>query len=584
MSRNVQKLSAYVSQYILDKQRLPTKQEITQALSEPFQFSTRPTVPKPHATSDPEHLYTTLSGLLKDTEDILELATEFDNNLNQLRFEFRKENEELASRSTEVMDYLQSLSDAEEAVAMVYAGLPAEAGCSSNVVVSKNGISLEHNLHDIEDWTIEAAPISANSTVTRQRITDPGKLTENGQFYANIRSNEAIWTGVELFINFPPGEGFIGQNIRAITLTGTPSMMSFAYADEGEEDWTWNEPISFDGNLTYYVNLDTSALRIRFWNPGTEFAFTLKQLNFVSGNYVSKGTYYTLPILLKPGQFPHANAMPTGNYLLDIKQYLPEHTEMESSYALLTQAQLESYFYSDISGGDLNSGDLNYTAFAGNKVTLPVNLNPVTTTTPTASPFALPAQVLNVQLTSSTDAWLLKTDNSERRIWETHLVVEEAGQVLLGSYAEYFVIKRVTGAGQSVFSGAGQHALSPGVYRVICNVPSDVNGFSSPGEVGVNGLRIIDGDAIHREVLPLPFTKVKDQAIYNSYNTYSIDSNGIHFQYIPELTYTLKYRTPFASGEAPHVAVLLKSEMNTRDLGETPTIRRVRLMATDEVL
>jgi len=602
MPRIEQKLRTFVKNYIADNQRLPTQREIKQALEKPFQFTTRPLLPKVNATSDAAAVKQTLTGLLQDTNDIIELLREYDDDMDQLTRSLTKEKEELGTKSSEIMDVLQSLSDAEEAVSLVYAGLPSPAGCSTNINVSATDVSLDHNLTELTGWTADATPISSNKILSEQVITDPMKLAEQGVFKASVRSNEAVWTGVELFINFPiysdpdipNADPF--QDIRAVEIKGTPAMLSFGTADPETEVWEWSDPIEFDGAITYYVNEHTSNMRVRVWVQGTESHITINSMKWLVGEYAPRGTYVSMPLLLQSHGDLSADLPYRGNYLLDVRSFLPEETNMTVEYCPLSAGDLFTYYRADIGGALLNNSALNYLPVEDARMPLPIGYSDVLhentlryngDPTPT---FVGVGNDIDISLISETPAWVqtsAERSNGGRDMWETHLVVQDAdaSTITLGELADYYVIKRMTGSGQALYKGEGTHTLTPGIYKIVFSISADSSELgptATPSSPEVAGMTIDTVDSISMQAFPIPFTPIDNPiTVTTPLTAYRLASGALTYQHIEGLEYKLASRSPLTT--AVPVAVILRVTMSTDNPGVTPLVRRVRLMATTDI-
>jgi hypothetical protein len=602
MPRIQQKLRTFVKNYIADNQRLPTQREIKQAIAQPFQFTTRPLLPKAEAVSDPAAIAQTMTGLLQDTNDIIELLREYDEGVDQLLNSIDKETEELGTKSSEVMDVLQSLSDAEEAVSLIYAGLPSAAGCSTNIDMAVTDVSLDHNLTELTGWEAEATPISSNQQLSEQVITDPMKLAEAGIFKSSVRSPDATWTGVELFVSFPvysdpdTPDASPYQDLRAVEIHGTPSMLSFAVADPETEVWEWRDPISFDGAITYYLKEHTSNMRVRIWTQGTESHITINSMKWLVGEYAPRGTYVTMPLLLQSNGDLSADLPYRGNYLLDIKTYLPDNTNMSMEYCTLTAAELNTYYRADIGGSLLNASTLTYLPIEDSRMNIPIGYSTALLEQDISydgnAIRGLPGfqDHIDVSITSETPAWIqtsAERANGARDIWETHLVVQEADTptVTLGRLADHYVIKRRTGSGPALYRGEGTHELSPGIYKVICSVSADADDWgptATPAMAEEAGLAIDTTDTITMQALPVPFVPTTMPIISSSsISSYNLTTDSLTYQHIEGLDYKVASRPPLTS--TVPVAVCIRVSMSTDDPGVTPLVRRVRLMATTDI-
>jgi len=605
MDRKQQVLRSFINAFLKEQGRMPTQREIDNALQRLFTFTTKPLVPKDGAISNPDYLKQTLNGLLTDTRDIIELLRQYNDDYDELARAFRKENEELNTEAATVLDHLRSVSEIEKATGLIYTSLPSMANASLNVVSSEESITLKNDMLPIEGWTVVASAVSSTGLISRQRITDPTKLEDGQSLFANIESSGADWTGVELLFTFNLSEEDDDLPvIRKLSMYSTPSQVTMASENLDEGTWDWGQPFSSDGSLSYFVDYSTTGIRLKLWTPGPTFDLALHKLDWLTGEFNPHGVMYSMPIpLSKHGDLERAHTL-TGNYIVDIRSFEPESTEVTLSYALLTAQDMQDYLYNwgsyegtvasyNIGGGGLHK--LNWIPFpAGqSRTTVPVgysNLLQNDTNTPNEDEITthgIPEKSIDISITSSVATWVLTLDTENRRTWQTYLDVFEgdARVTAIPEYANNLVIRRVSGSGPAVYSGAGSHSLTPGIYRVLYSV-DDVASDTWPLEATPNDTQVLSIDTtefITMKAFPMPFARELSNNALTSDGVYT-HTGTASWLGRSGLLYDIEYRLPDSAliADLPR-AICIKAEMTTTNPGRTPIVRQVRLMTTAEM-
>jgi len=621
--RKEQVLQIYIEAYLHKNGRMPTAREIDEAIATPFKFQTKPLLPLQGATSSAAKLHQVLSGLLVDTRDIVELLRTYTYDLDALELSFLKEHEDIKLKAAEVMDYVQAVSDNESAVAVIYSGVPPQASCSTNIAQDQASITLKNSLKEFPPplptssdaaWTVTAAPVSQSGSLTRETLSNPTGLKQHKTFTASVRSNSSTWVGTDLFFAFPvPGLDNIPPDIlemeefdilkfmptlQAIKVASTPATISISYIDPNTEQWVDLDTVTSNGNLNYFMNIQTQTVRLRFLVPGHDMNLKVSNVEFQSGSYNSSGTFYSLPLYLTPGANSTMGSPLVGHYLLDTKVYQPAGTSVQISYAKLTETQLTEHYATDIGGANLHLRDTSivWQDLPNNVTTAKIHIgyedeltdfsNTVNVRAGVAT-LAVPNNVSDITITGGDNYWQdqsTSTTDNAKYIYKSYLDVQGVARTVTIPVlaANYFIIKRITGEGASMYRATSENniiTLPPGLYKII------FSHLKSESTI-VNAHRLVRrSSGVTLRGFAIPFTQVHDISSTNNTAVYQYAGGSVRFKIPTGLTtdqFDISYRNRKTDDAVPD-AIVLKVKFSTTDPRTAPLLRRIRILNTERL-